>query len=359
MAPLDGIRGVAIGLVISFHAVQEVFVGGAYGVDIFFVLSAFLITSVIWRTVSHEGRFSPLAFYIRRVSRLSPALLVTVLILSPVAAWASSSEESTFDGIWVSLTYLTGFSVAQQLNVPVIPMPFVHIWSLAVEEQFYLIWPPMAVFLLHRGPKKRLMVVMLALFGAVVVKCWSTRFLGPGQTYFLPYGHLPSLFIGVIAACIYTDKIGGGLSRPLLRSSGISLVSLCAIIACSVWIPSHSDPSVSVGFDLIPSTAAGFLILNVCLDSASPAARMLSWRALQWLGTRSYGIYLYHTSVLYLFGSATFGMSRRWVVLTSIAFGLLLSEVSFRLLEVPIRRWGRVLTRRTPRTIKRQAIDVD
>jgi peptidoglycan/LPS O-acetylase OafA/YrhL len=337
--PLDGVRALAIVLVVAFHVGNEYVPHGAYGVDLFFALSAFLITRLIWAECENQGAFSYRAFYWRRFCRLFPALSLTALVVSPLISMAIGEWTGVLAGIWVSLTYLNGFSTASYFGLPPIPTPFNHLWSLAVEEQFYLIWPLVAVSI--SAWRKRTAVTLcavLVLLG-LVIQMLSTAILGVAQTYFLPTGHLVALMLGVLVAVLTRNSSGlesntSVLARPIAGWSAFIVLCVMSILPARVSFPE------SILIQFIPF-AAGAVLVGHAAIGASLLTSLMSSRVAVWTGRRSYGIYLYHTALTHLFRSDVIHLSRALDTILGMVVALALAEVSYRCIEDPIRRRGR------------------
>ena len=201
---LDGIRALAIVSVMGLHAISRLFPGGYLGVDVFFVLSAFLITSLILDEVGEDGgRFQFRAFYWRRAFRLGPALLLWLLVL----AWPTAVLIGQASGvpIWTlgSLLYVGDFLFA--FGVPD-GDAYLHVWSLAVEEQFYLLWPATLLLFIRRRPAGGLAGWLAGgWLGALALQPLAGAFL-EGASYGLPPGHLVPLATGVVLAVVYRTR---------------------------------------------------------------------------------------------------------------------------------------------------------
>jgi peptidoglycan/LPS O-acetylase OafA/YrhL len=338
---IEGLRAVAVVVVVLFHARIAVFAGGFVGVDVFFVLSGFLITRLLLREVANTGTISLPHFWARRARRLLPAscvvVVVTVLasqvLLSPIAQRPLATDAIAAGGFVVNFVFASrlGDYFASQLGRT--PSPLLHFWSLAVEEQFYLFWP-LALLGLRRRPRRyrRLVTVMMvvvavASFWACV---WMTRTHPTGAFYLLP-ARMWELAVGGLVA------VGGTAWR---------LVSPNAR-AVAAWVGVAGVATAVVTFDgsvAFPGSAALLPVLGTALivvsggSDAAPFAPMAVLRrpALQWIGRRSYAIYLWHWPALVL-AEAKWGplsLGQRFV---AIGVALALAAASLRLVEDPVR----------------------
>lgn len=338
---LDGLRGVAILAVMGFHFAFEFAPGGAFGVDLFFVLSSFLITGLLLKERARTGRIDFTGFYARRVARLYPALVVFLIAIAPPIAFALGTQ----DGIPISTAavalYVADFGMAGFF--PLVE-PYGHTWSLAVEEQFYMIWPVTLLAILHRRVKLVPLGVVMFLAACVLTVSLS-HLLGMGQNYFLPSGHLPALAAGCLAA--FVSRPGAeGLIPSWLTSTGLAVAALAGFLVLTVterqlWPPLLQDlapiPIVLLLSGLVLHTASG---------ANSPVNRLLQLSILRWFGTRSYGLYLYHTALYYLFQGNHVSLSRSVNTLIAVVLSLVIAELSFRYIERPITKRGAEWSRR-------------
>lgn len=327
---IDGLRALAILLVVLCHA-GVIFRGGFLGVDVFFVISGYLITSLVRREIA-EGRFSLARFWMRRVHRLLPALLAAslttiglgCLLLMPgdlaelgrsVAAQSLLLANVFF---WQTSDYFAG---------PAAQKPLIHYWSLAVEEQFYLFYP---LFLLLR-PRK------------------SLAFLGVGSfALLLAFNHAQT------SACFYLLPfrawellMGGGLAVsgwevPAHRRKAASWLGFLAIVATALLIHEHKVlwPGITT---VIPCLGTCLLIAS-CRQGDSPVARALSHPKVVRMGLVSYSWYLWHWPLIAYWNYWKVGHTPLLVRIALILAGYLLGSLSYRFVETPFRKprpgWG-------------------
>lgn len=317
---LDGMRGLSVLAVVAFHFKWPGGANGYYGVDVFFVLSGFLI----WTLLSNEaqrGQISLRRFFTRRGARLLPAswavlaaaTIPSILGLYPNRALCVRQGAA-------ALLYVHNFQTKLDSGLC---GPIQHYWSLAVEEQFYL-FAPVALWVVLRCKRQvtfRAVATILAavlawnLFGAPAL---PKRIASAAE---LPYG---GLLVGVLASIAYQSR--RLVPRAPAIAGGVALV-VC-LVGPSIWTQ-HNDVRLLIQLGLHLSVAV--VILH--LAQFAPHVRVLSGPVLQWLGTRSYGIYLIHLPIQGYISRAGLDNSVVYAVATAIA-----AELSFRFLETPIRQ---------------------
>ena len=288
-AEIDGLRALAVVPVILFHAGFELFSGGYVGVDVFFVISGYLITTILMEDLENN-QFSILKFYERRARRILPALLFVTLISIPFAILILSPNDlkdffqsiaavSTFTSnilFWMESGY---FDQAAELK------PLLHTWSLAVEEQYYLVFPVFLFATWRFG--KNLVFWLIILFAALSLGFseWASQNF-VAANFFLPFSRVWELFAGSVAAFI-VNKRG-------LRSNNIlSLTGFLAIIF-AIFFYDRTTPIPSI-YALIPVT--GVVLLLLYGDKGTLAAKILSVKVLVGIGLISYSAYLWHQPV--------------------------------------------------------------
>jgi peptidoglycan/LPS O-acetylase OafA/YrhL len=270
MPALDGLRAVAIVLVVAYHSVPGL-ESGMVGVDVFFVLSGFLITSLIADGI-RTGEFSRRRFYARRAIRLVPALVVTVVVFAPIAA-AVTGPAAWFGAI-AALLYLT----------PVVPLTiFSHTWSLAYEEWFYLLWP----LILGRFFRDQLtMRQAAALMGALAALIQASMTFAPGSIFARP----SALLAGVALGLWWLD--GGRIARPVAAvSGGLALILIAGLGGGAFWQPSWYWLAVVGATLVVGGVASGGMGLTVSTLGAGPLVAV---------GVVSYEWYLIHAPMLVL-----------------------------------------------------------
>jgi len=281
---IEGLRAVAIAAVVLFDAGVPGLGGGYIGVDVFFVISGFLITSLLLREVATTGRLALLRFYGRRARRILPAsgvVLVTVTLAGYHWLGPLRGGEIASDGRWAAL-FASNFNFAAQgvdyLESPGAPSPLQHFWSLAVEEQFYFAWPALLALLIWLGLRHATPVVAgLAVAASLACSVWWPDFSPADRAWELGAGCLLALAAGRL------DRIPAGLSSAM---AGIGLAGI-VVTALSV------DGGVP-----FPGAAAAVSVLATLLVLAGRGDGLLGIAPLRWLGRISYSLYLWHWPVL-------------------------------------------------------------
>jgi peptidoglycan/LPS O-acetylase OafA/YrhL len=330
-ADLEGLRGIAVALVVLFHARLLGAVGGFIGVDAFYVLSGFLITGLLLRELATKGRLDLVAFYGRRARRILPAATVAIVVILAAAAFIvapldlpSIAADATASGLFVG-NVLFAFRATDYFASST-PSPFLHYWSLGVEEQFYLVWP-LLLLLAFRARRLGLVVLAVCLisFGLSIV---LTSVQAPWAFYGLPT-RAWQLALGALLA-LHGPALTRLPSAPIALGGwvGIGLLG----VAAAVLDPTIGYPGFAA---LLPTTAVALVILAG--GRRGGPGRLLSVAPLRLLGRISFSLYLYHWPVLVL-GSVVLGElspDLRWsLVVLSIA----VSAASWKLVEEPFRR---------------------
>lgn len=341
VAGLDGVRGLAILLVLVSHGLG--FLGaGLAGVLLFFVLSGFLITSLLLREDRCTGRISLSQFYLRRAVRLLPALVafLVVLLLVSVFPWSGTSPAEVARGGVYAVTYTTNLVVG--FGIDLVPTT-AHLWTLAVEEQFYALWPLIAIVLLRKVPPSSLVHVMLRLYAASVLLRVLTVLISVKANWFfyvLPTTWGDSLMAGCLLAVLVRDRpaLVQRFATVLLSrwagALGASVLLVFALNPSSYWSPVTYLATIPL------LCLVGWQLLLGATTEAAPRCRsVLSWRGLQWFGVRSYALYLYNSAAV-LVVTAALGRTPLAVALGIVA-ALLLSVLSRVAVEEPAQSWRR------------------
>ena len=309
---LDGLRGLAILVVVFGHAVNGMQPhgrvlfdlegssgGGLFGVQLFFVLSGFLITSILVHEWELTGTVSLRDFYLRRARRLLPALVVAVLGYLLYAHAVGELDRRAVNEAIVSLTYTQ--NIAALLDWPDRTRWLVHTWSLAVEEQFYLAWPIAFVVLARR--RANLVAVAVAVIVATVV---VRGILSAGGHRIYEITHWDALMVGCLLAL-----------RPVRCPRWIGVTALGIFAVCTIRYPGVTPVTFLV------STWAG-----AALVAHAPRTEWMAWAPLRYFGRISYGLYLWHVLLL----------RPGWPVPLSLVASVALADVSFRVVESPFLR---------------------
>lgn len=332
-AEIDGLRALAVLPVILFHAGFSTFAGGFVGVDVFFVISGFLITSIIYEEISQD-RFSIISFYERRARRLLPALFLVCLVSIPFAwAWmlpdalAGFFESLLATNLFASNIYF--WLSDDYFGIAAEHMPLLHTWSLAVEEQFYLFFPIFLLLLKRAGWSWTLvLIVMLSAFSLSVAQ-WASSAYPSANFYLLPTRIWELGFGAALSLWSRNHQIQSAPARSFGAYLGLGLI-LYAILAFDRQTP---FPSV---WALMPVT--GTILILACTDSENLVGRMLSLRPLVFIGLISYSAYLWHQPLFAFARIRMFDSPSASLMLLLAVASLMLAYCSWRWVEVPFRR---------------------
>lgn len=339
---IDGLRAVAILPVIFFHAGFEVFSGGFVGVDVFFVLSGYLITGIILRDLE-QGHFTFRQFFERRARRILPALFLVMAVCIPVAHWLllppafkDFAETAAAVALFLSnilfIDRLDYFAPAAELN------PLLHTWSLAVEEQFYLIFPPILLLAWRLGGRRAAgwacVILLLGSF-ALSEAAWRIK---PAQSFFFFPTRAWELLAGALCAFALSSTVIRTRLHALPRAlrEGVGAAGLGAILTAvflydkTVLFPSYAT--------LLP--VGGVVALVLFCDAGTVLGRALGWRGLVAVGLVSYSAYLWHQP-LFAFARIYIG-AEPGLALMLLLCGLVfvLATLSWALVERPFRHRG-------------------
>jgi peptidoglycan/LPS O-acetylase OafA/YrhL len=289
---LDGIRAVAILAVFASHSYLHGTGGGWIGVEVFFVLSGYLITTLLLNEHRRNGRIALGRFYLRRILRLYPGLLV--LLIACIPLYRNLGNNGTLTGYWHAALaaglYFQDFIWAIDGTAR---GGFGHSWSLAVEEQFYIFWPLLLIFGLRYRRYLLPATIAAAVAGLLVVAVAFES--GDPPSYFLPTSQMPLLLAGC-ALAIARER--GLLAIPVRHGARIANVSLVGLAVLMIALAAITREHLLYVQFFLCGALSVLLILGLDLDDSSAAARFLSWRPLTALGTISYGFYLYYLVAL-------------------------------------------------------------
>lgn len=329
---VDGLRAVAIAAVVAFHAFPGTVRGGFTGVDVFFVISGYLISQIIWGRLN-EGTFTLAWFYGRRALRLFPALAVVLAATLVLGRWVllPDAYETLGKDVAAAAAFVSNLVLWQDAGYfteNAALRPLTHLWSLAVEEQFYLVFP-LLLLLTRRSWRLTGGVLAFLLVGSFA---WSVHTAGTdaAQAFYLLPSRFWELLLGGVLA--YVQLSGGARRRPRL-ANGASLAGF-ALLPLAFFGPTAS--SLFPGWWALAPTAAAVLLI-----AAGPAAflnrRVLSSGAMVLLGKISYPLYLWHFPLL-VFARIHWGPSLSLpLTLAVVAASIVLAYATYRLIELPVR----------------------
>ena len=341
---LDGLRGVAILAVLGLHTRHAtgwpLLPGGGLGVDVFFVLSGFLITSLLLEEHAGSGSVSLKRFYIRRALRLFPALvlLLAALALGASAMLAPEEAAHTLRAIPIAFLYLSDLAIAFG---PVDLGALTHTWSLAVEEQFYLLWPPLLCAALRAGLPRPVIATGTALLAGALALVRALLWDGPASVprlYFSIDTRADALLIGCLAAMLASWRLlprTPATEALLLRWGRIS----AAVLAALVLAVPFSTPALYLGGFTLAALAAAVVILGLLAGSQGAGAALLEQGWLVAVGRISYGLYLWHYPVFKAARQLAAPTPVRLLVAFAATFAV--AGLSFALVERPFLRLKR------------------
>jgi peptidoglycan/LPS O-acetylase OafA/YrhL len=330
---LDGVRALAITLVVLRHATGYP-ASGAFGVDIFFVLSGFLITSLLLDERFRYGAVSLRNFYKRRALRLLPALIAMLAFFLGVSivAFVRHGEplaKPAF-GVVAGLGYFTNLALTTHGGVSAMPSALTHLWSLAAEEQFYIVWPAL-LFVVLRA-RLRVAGIVLAC-GIALMMAEQLRLLSNGTwSPRIEYGvdtRSSSILVGCLLAVLLASRLRPNLESLGRRFGVLGLALLAVLVVVDFGRARYAGPLLLVG------VASAALIL-CALESGSWTSRVLALAPLVFLGRISYALYLWHIPILALFGISHPELSFRVVPPVAVAVGCAIG--SYYLIEQPFLR---------------------
>jgi peptidoglycan/LPS O-acetylase OafA/YrhL len=335
---IDGLRALAVLFVIVFHIEQSVLPGGFVGVDIFFVISGYLITYNIVSELDC-GTFSIADFYRRRIKRIAPAMIVVVactVILAQVLTIPEDAENTAESAIWslMSLANVYFWLVPDQsyFAQDTKELPLLHLWSLGVEEQFYLIWPIALLLLLPLLRTKELLLSLVLLGGMSYLIGQFLFNWSPSFVYYMIPSRAGELLVGAVTAIAYARGYRPSLSKRQAEVLGAS--GLCLIIV-SVFV--LSEEQVFPGFSAIPPTFGAAMLIVAGQSSTNRVSTVLAVAPLVWIGLVSYSAYLWHWPLLAFlrYGFGEIGPGSAAAALFST---FLLAAITYRFIEQPARR---------------------
>ncbi|HGA0512777.1 TPA: acyltransferase family protein [Bacillus pacificus] len=347
MVGLDSLRGLAILGVILYHINFNWMPGGFLGVTVFFVLSGYLITDILAMEWKRNKRIDLKKFWLSRARRLLPGMLVMLVItLAWITIFHSSLLEkmrgdslaalfyvSNWWYIYHKLSYFDNFNQISPLN---------HFWSLAVEEQFYVVWPfiiSLGLYYIKKQFRMILLICLGAFASALAMAILYEPGVDPSRIYYGTDTRAFSLLIGAVLALVWPSNRLANKIIPKARFildvvGGIALI----IILVMFWKTNQYDPFLYKGGMVLLSIATALLVANLA-HPASRIAQFLRFRPLRWVGVRSYGIYLWHYPILTLttpkVNAGDFSIIRAILQFLLI---ILIAQISWKFIEKPIRQ---------------------
>ncbi|GAA4877433.1 peptidoglycan O-acetyltransferase OatA [Paenibacillus vulneris] len=368
MAGLDGLRAIAVLAVIAYHLNMKWAPGGLLGVGIFFVLSGYLITDQLIAQWKNKGTVDLKDFWMRRARRLLPALL---LMLVAVVVWLAVFDKSRLlalrEEVAAGLLYVSNWwliyhkvSYFESFGPP---SPLGHLWSLAVEEQFYLLWPIVLLFALRCMPRRGPIVGVTLLGALVSVIAMAILYVpgtDPSRVYYGTDTRVFALLIGAALAMVWQSR--RLTPRVTLRAQFVlDAMGFTALIILlyMIWQTNEYDEFLYSGGLALLSVAAA-VVVAVLAHPVSWLGKVLGCKPLRWLGVRSYGIYLWHYPIIVMSSPTNSNEPDFTRAAIQVVVTILLAALSWRYVEEPIRRgsWNRLKAQEGIRRRARQRLSL-
>ncbi|MEP7114129.1 MAG: acyltransferase [Ilumatobacteraceae bacterium] len=331
---LDGVRGLAIIAVMSTHLMNWLFPGGALGVDLFFVLSGYLITSLLVKEWSDTDRIDLRAFWMRRILRLLPALSVYVVAAAAGAVIVGESVRTAGLAAVFSVFYLGNIVRAAGLAFP---PSMNHLWSLAIEEQFYLVWP-MVFVLIRRRATRRASLIIGVVVSIVVFTAWRTVLwaAGAGETRLriAPDTRADVLLFG----CLVGLLMSWNLLPRLLDTRPVRLALWPAAVFMIVFLFIGGRNGRPVWAYTAIGVASVVLLLNVLNPERVRVRAFMRWRPLVFLGSISYALYLWHLFVLVVAERVLSTTNTLILTVVAVPLSICIAVLSGVIIERPFRQ---------------------
>ena len=342
---VDGLRAVAVMAVLLYHAELPWIRGGFLGVDVFFVISGYLITSLLLGEWRQRGRINLPAFWLRRARRLLPALFLLIAVTLIFAVVALSSEVAGLrSDAFAALGYVTNwyliFSHQSYFEMMGRPSLFRHLWSLAVEEQFYILWPPLLTALMWLWrPRHVLLAVLCGVIASTVLMALLYQpDADPSRVYYGTDTRGVGLLVGSALAFVWAPgrvAMRAGRAQPWLLDV-IGLGALGVLFYSFLRLDGFEPLLYQGGFTVVALASA--VVIAILVHPRAHLGGLLGRQPLRWLGLRSYGIYLWHWPV-YMLTRPQLDVPIDGLPLLALRLGVtvIIAELSYRLVETPIR----------------------
>lgn len=330
---IDGLRAIAVLLVIFNHLGWSLFSGGYIGVDIFFVISGYLITIILTREIQSQ-QFSIARFYKKRVVRLAPAYF-TVLSVASVVAWQvmlPGELTEYFESVMYATLLLANIYMRKEVGDYFSPnvenVPLLHLWSLGVEEQFYIFWP-LVLWMFFAKSSRKYLWLMISISIVVLLAYAQLKLIqNPAKAYYSMPVRAFELLLGALITCLPQPK----LSKKLLQ--GFVWVGVIVLFIAAIYFDKHTPfPGLMA---LIPCLATAIVIY---LGQSVPSSNLLlSNRLSTWVGKISYPLYLWHWPIIVLFGIYMLPLNLEYQIII-VLLSMLLAYLTYALVEKPLKRF--------------------
>ena len=356
---LDGLRGLAVIAVVLYHFFPSLLPGGYLGVDLFFVLSGFLITSLLVREFRTSGTISLKDFWVRRFRRILPAAVSVLVMCTALVAWIGGDLavglRQQFLGTLFFVNNWTQIATSQSYFADNEIQVFAHYWSLAVEEQFYVIWPLLitGVFLISRRKPRRLPIfvaTVLAIGSAVAMALIYVPGEDPTRVYYGTDTHAFGLLTGAVLSLLMTStksdpQADSWAAAGKAESRIAGIIGTLALIGYGAQLfLMPDDAEITYRGGLFLTSVLGVLMVWGVVREYGPMTPLFRTKVMRWFGQRSFSLYLWHWPVIMMLKALFEGnqnSDKSWILgLVAVPISLLLSEISYQFIENPFRRGG-------------------
>ncbi|WP_052255417.1 acyltransferase family protein [Salinicoccus sp. YB14-2] len=348
MPGLDGLRAIAVIAIILYHLNPRWLPGGFLGVDTFFVISGYLITSLLLREYHNTQMIDLKNFWIRRFRRLIPAVFfMTSVVITYVLIFESGIIRTVKeDGIaaflymsnwWYIIEDVSYFEASE-------PKPLMHLWSLAIEEQFYIIWPAALLILLLKIKNYKhimLIIFMMTLISLIWMMVLTVPFEDNSRVYFGTDTRLQTLLLGVLLAYIWPPfKLKKDIGQKIkVWIDGVGVGALLVLVIIFITVDDSSHWIYYGGLYLI--TLVTLLLIASSVHPSTVLPKILGNPLFLWVGTRSYSLYLWHYPIIILINvNFVQGQIPYYIILLQILLTIIFAEISYKWIETPFRRHG-------------------
>ena len=356
---LDGLRGLAVIAVVLYHFFPSLLPGGYLGVDLFFVLSGFLITSLLVREFRTSGTISLKDFWVRRFRRILPAAVSVLVMCTALVAWIGGDLavglRQQFLGTLFFVNNWTQIATSQSYFADNEIQVFAHYWSLAVEEQFYVFWPLLitGVFLISRRKPRRLPILVaavLAIGSAVAMALIYVPGEDPTRVYYGTDTHAFGLLTGAVLSLLMTStksdpQADSWAAAGKAESRIAGIIGTVALIGYGVQLfLMPDDAEITYRGGLFLTSVLGVLMVWGVVREYGPMTPLFRTKVMRWFGQRSFSLYLWHWPVIMMLKAVFEGNQNSdkscILGLVAVPISLLLSEISYQFIENPFRRGG-------------------
>ncbi len=343
-ADIDGLRALAVSLVVLFHAGASWLPGGFVGVDVFFVISGFLITGLLVDEHSRTGRISLTAFWARRVRRLGPALFLVIAVVLPasmvflsrIGTETGPAAKAALAALLLNANHFFLFESGDYFAAAAETNPLLHTWSLSVEEQFYLVWPLALLGLLCRPRRKLTVWVAAALGCSLAGAAWSwANWSASAQFYLMPARAWELLAGAMLAVAVNSSPRIGGVGARV--AAALAVVGLALIVYSALNLTGLRGFPFPQGFGPVAGT-----VMLIWAGAAAPqnmVSRLIALPPVVYLGRISYPLYLWHWPLLVLSRGSRLWEPAPWADAIAMLAALALAAVTYEAVEKPWQRW--------------------